>query len=211
MPAYLAAAKLAQHLAPFHRMGMDEDVVAALKALGLQLPTISTRPFMFILADALKVPGGYHATPPHQDFRSIQGSLDGAVVWIPFGPVRPGAYALEVLPGSHRMGLLPTIEDVFGHRIGRDLPDQAFKALAVEAGDAVVFSTLLVHRTGAGSGEALRIAGSFRYNNACEESFVERLYPNPYIYKPDLRPVPDDVASPERVAAVYAPRAAAAE
>lgn len=203
MSAYLAAAKLVQHGVALHRMGCDENLMSALRAIGLTLPVISTRPVMFLVSDALKVPGGYHKTPPHQDFRSIQGSLDGVVVWAPFAPVRAGAYALEVLPGSHKRGLLPSTEDVFGHRVEEDLSGEEFIPLDVELGDAVIFSTLLVHRTGETGDDQVRAAASFRYNNVLEPSFVERAYPNPYIYAPNLKLLHEDAATPEAVKRVY--------
>ena len=80
------------------------------------------------------------------------------------------------------------------------LGDAAFQAIAAEPGDIVVFSMFLVHRTGAAQGDGVRWAVSFRYNNLDEPSFIERDYPNPYIYKPrddlmiDGFPKRDDVA-----------------
>jgi ectoine hydroxylase-related dioxygenase (phytanoyl-CoA dioxygenase family) len=204
MAAYLAAAKLAQHAVALHRLGTDPALRAALRDLGLELPVISTRPVMFLMADALKVPGGYHKTPPHQDWRSIQGSLDSVVVWVPFTEVGPGHYPLEVAPGSHRRGLLPSAEDAFGHRLADGIVDPAeFRPLSVERGDAVVFSTLLVHRTGEAGGPEARFAASFRFNNALEPSFVARNYPNPYVYRPDMTLIEPVAATPEAAARVF--------
>jgi ectoine hydroxylase-related dioxygenase (phytanoyl-CoA dioxygenase family) len=204
MAAYLAAAKLAQHAVALHRLGTDPALMAALRDLGLELPVISTRPVMFLMADALKVPGGYHKTPPHQDWRSIQGSLDSVVVWIPFTDVGPGHYPLEVAPSSHRRGLLPSVEDAFGHRLADGIVDAAeFRPLSVARGDAVVFSTLLVHRTGESGGPEARFAASFRYNNALEPSFVARSYPNPYVYRPDMTLIEPVAASPEAAARTF--------
>lgn len=204
MAAYLSAAKLAQHAVALHRLGTDPGMLAALRGLGLDLPVISTRPVMFLMADALKVPGGYHKTPPHQDWRSIQGSLDSVVVWVPFTAVGPGHYPLEVLPGSHRRGLAPSVEDAFGHRVADGIVEDAdFKALDVRRGDAVVFSTLLVHRTGEDGGPEARFAASFRFNNALEPSFVARGYPNPYVYRPDMTLLEPVAATPEAVARIF--------
>ena len=187
MQAYLAAARLAQHMVSLHRLGCDDALIGPLRALGLDTPVISTRPVIFFMADALKVPGGYHKTPPHQDWRSIQGSLDGVVAWIPFSSADRFNYPLEVLPGSHRLGLLPSIEDAFGHRVDEAaLPGEAFTTLEVERGDMVMFSSFLVHRTGEAGGEVARCAASFRFNNVTEPTFAERGYPNPYIYRPDM-------------------------
>lgn len=204
MTAYLAAAKLVQHAVALHRMGCDPALIEAVRGLGLALPAISTRPVMFMMSDALAVPGGYHKTPPHQDWRSIQGSLDSVVAWAPFTAVGPGRFPLEVLAGSHLMGLLPSQEDVFGHRVADGvLGDATFIPLSVERGDVVVFSSLLVHRTGEDGGPEARFAASFRFNNALEPSFVERGYPNPYIYRPDMTLLTPVAATPENVAAIF--------
>jgi ectoine hydroxylase-related dioxygenase (phytanoyl-CoA dioxygenase family) len=187
VPAYLAAARLAQHAVSLHRLGCSEALVAPLRALGLEVPVISTRPVIFFMADALKIPGGYHKTPPHQDWRSIQGSLDGMVAWVPFSSVDARHYPLEVLAGSHRLGLLPSIDDAFGNRVDEAaLPSRAFTTLEVERGDVVLFSGFLVHRTGETGGAVARFAASFRFNNVAEPHFAERGYPNPYIYRPDM-------------------------
>lgn len=203
MAAYLAAAKLAQHTVALHRMGCGKSLMLALQGLGLGQPVLSTRPVLFLMADALKVPGGYHKTPPHQDWRSIQGSLDSVVVWTPFSPAGPNNYPLEILPGSHRLGLLPSLEDAFGHRVAEDLSNMPFLALDVAPGDAVIMSQLLVHRTGERGGSGVRAAASFRFNNITEPSFIARNYPNPYIYKADMRLLDESAATPESVAKVF--------
>ena len=186
--AYLAAARLTQHMVSLHRIGCGGTFDEALAALGLTLPVISTRPVLFFMADALKIPGGYQKTPPHQDWRSIQGSLDSVVIWVPFDDAGPADFPLEVLPGSHRAGLLASDEDVFGHKVQADaLPEDSFMPLTVKRGAAVIFSTFLVHRTGQEGGPVARMAASFRFNNANEPTYVARAYPNPYTYGPDMK------------------------
>lgn len=204
--SFMATGKLAQHTIALHRLGCDEAVLAPVRAVGLELPTISTRPVIFIIHEALKVPGGYHKSPPHQDWRNMQGSLDSAVVWIPFADVASGGHALEVLPGSHLRGLLPSGEDAFGHRVeDASVGDQPFVPLEVTLGDAVLFSSFLVHRTGQAGGEVARLAASYRYNNVLEPSFVERGYPNPYVYRPDMTLLTPGFPEIERLQALFGP------
>ncbi len=207
---YMACGKLANHTIALHGLGCDEAILAPLRALGLGLPSISTRPVIFIIHDDLKIAGGYHKSPAHQDWRSMQGSLDSVVVWIPFAAVAPGGHALEVAPGSHHRGLLTTDEDAFGHRITADLPEDGFVPLQVELGDAVVFSAFLAHRTGQHGGEVARLAASYRYNNVLEPSYAERGYPNPYIYRPDMTILTPGFPEPERLDALFGPAAKAA-
>jgi len=183
MQSYLAAARLTQYLPSLHRMGADGPILGIVRSLGLTRPVISTRPVVHVVSDDLVVPNGYHRTPAHQDWRSVQGSVDALVAWVPFVSVEPGRSTLEVVPGSHRKGLLPSVPHAFGSEVaGGVYGDGDFVSLEAAPGDVVVFSMFLVHRTGAGPG--VRWAASFRYNNLDEPSFIERDFPNPYIYRP---------------------------
>ncbi len=185
MPSYLAAAKLTQYLPSLHRLGTSDAVLGLLGRLGIVHPVISTRPVMHIVGEELRVPGGYHRTPPHQDWRSVQGSLDAVVVWLPLVEAGSDSAPLEVIPGSHRHGLYPAQSDPFGNRVADGAVDEAdFLPVLAAPGDVVVFSMFLVHRTGARQSSGVRWSASFRYNNLDEPSFAERDFPNPYIYRP---------------------------
>lgn len=193
MPSYLAAAKLTQYLPALHRLGVSAPLLDALSGLGLRHPVISTRPVVHIVSEALKVPGGYHRTPPHQDWRSVQGSLDAMVAWLPLVTAGADNAPLEVIPGSHRNGLLPSEPHAFGNRVqAAAIEGETFQAIEAEPGDLVLFSMFLVHRTGTAQGDGVRWAVSFRYNNLDEPSFAARNYPNPYIYKPREDLLADD-------------------
>ena len=204
IPAYVAAAKLTQHLASVHRMGLSPELMAVVEALGLALPSISTRPVIHYMADRLKIPGGYQKTPPHQDWRSVQGSLDGITVWTPLYDVGLDDYPLEIVPGSHVRGLLDSVPDMPNYRVPGELYSEAdFRPLQLKAGDAVVFSAFLLHRTGEAGGERVRVSLSFRFNNVAEPHFVRRNYPNPYLYRPDPAIVTPGFPSPDDLAEVF--------
>jgi len=186
--SYLAAARQTQYLASVHRLGVSSSIIDMLRALDIAVPSQSTRPVIHYMADGLRIAGGYHKTPAHQDWRSVQGSLDGVTLWLPLYDVGPNDYPLEVIPGSHRAGLLPSVEDPFGHRVADgQVSDDAFRPLTLRRGDVVVFSGFLVHRTGAAGGGRVRVALSYRFNNAADPSFVKRNYPMPYTYRADMR------------------------
>ena len=202
--AYIAAAKQTQHLASVHQLGLSPAMMSVVTGLGLTLPALSTRPVIHYMADQLKIEGGYHKTPIHQDWRSVQGSLDGITIWLPLFDVAAHDYPLEVIPGSHRRGLLPSVDDAFGHRVADGLVDESeFRPVTLKAGDAVFFSGFLVHRTGAAGGASVRIALSYRYNNAAEPSFVTRNYPGPYIYRPDMTLLQEDFPMAEDLKKIF--------
>lgn len=209
VPSYIAAAKLTQHLASVHRLGLSDEVMGVLDALALTAPCVSTRPVIHYMADRLKIPGGYQKTPPHQDWRSVQGSLDGVTLWSPLFDVGLDDYPLEIIAGSHVHGLLDSTPDMPNYRIRGELIDETqFHALSLKSGDAVVFSGFLVHRTGARGGENVRVSLSFRFNNAAEPSFAARNFPDTYIYRADPGIVTPDFPTPADLAKAFPGRRA---
>lgn len=182
---FFAAGKLCQHLVSLHRLSLSNEVMQILSATGMEFPTISTRPVMFFNSRHLAKSQGYWKTPPHQDWRSIQGSLNSIVIWVPLIDLDIALGTLEVVPGSHRHGLLDSTEDDFYRAIdGGRYPDEDFVPVNVKTGDCLIFSTFLVHRSGHNSTERVRWSCHFRYNDMTERTFVERQFPNPYVYKP---------------------------
>ena len=137
-----------------------------------------------IMSGELKIPDGYFGLIPHQDYPSVQGSLDGVVVWVPLVKVDRDSYPLEVLPGSHLFGLLPSKQngDSTWEVIDERCLDEAYMPIEVDIGDVVFMSMFTVHRSSQqGSAGRLRLAVSTRFDNASEETFIERCYPTAYI------------------------------
>ena len=183
IPTYISTARITQMLPSVHRLLISEPIMKFVAELGISFPVISTRASIHIMSDDLKIPNGYHKTPPHQDWRSIQGSLDCIVLWLPTTPVSSSSHPLEIVPKSHLYGLLPTAEHIMTPTVDdpRILPDM-FVPVPVEPGDVIAFSSFMVHRTGEQGDGLVRTALSGRFNNAAERTFVEHGYPTPYSY-----------------------------
>ena len=156
-------------------------MIDLVKSFGIERPIIAVRPVVHIVSDAFQVPGGYHRTPPHQDWRSVQGSIDALVVWLPLVEVSqslarskccPAAIgvaslkrgrirsAMSMNPNSKKMNLFPL-------PLSRAMP---------------LFFRCSRHRTGKEQRPGIRWAVSLRYNNAVASEFVEHRYPNPFVY-----------------------------
>ena len=77
------------------------------------------------------------------------GSLNSLTVWVALDDVPYEMGPLEVLPGSHR-ALYPTTLMAGGfHAVDDgDLPSRNWVCVPLNHGDAVVFSSFLVHRSG---------------------------------------------------------------
>ena len=157
-------------------------MLEVLHELGLAQPNISVRPVMFFNNPKLATQDFYWKTPPHQDWRSMQGSLDSVVVWVALVDVDAALGALEFVPRSHRRGLLTErFENGFGQTT--EYVDRDFERAEMRAGDALFFSSFLVHRSGTNTTEAIRWSAQFRYNNLAEPTFVDRGYPHSFIYR----------------------------
>ena len=130
----------------------------------------------------LKIPNGYFGLAPHQDWPSVQGSLDGMVAWIPLCQVEAGSFPLEIVPGSHRRGLRAPHDGNTGDKwVIDEYTDSDFVPISAAPGDVVFFSNFTIHRSGlAGPARHIRIACSSRYDNGNETSFIERAYPTAY-------------------------------
>lgn len=206
LPAFTNCGKQAQHLISLHRLSLDERIVATLKALGLEFPNISTRPLLYFNAERLAKKEVYWRLDVHQDWRSMQGSLDSVVVWLPLVDIDKSLGALEVYPGSHLWGLLDAeMADGYGH-LRSDLDKARLIAIEVERGDALFFSTLLVHQSGTNVSTSIRWSCHFRYNNLRDPTFIARGFPHPYLYQPQEDLITPDFPTASEVRKTFAPR-----
>lgn len=141
--------------------------------LGIERPVIISQPVLHVMSPKLRIPDGYYGTAAHQDWPSSQGSLDSMAVWIALTDAGTGNFPLEVIPGSHKLGLLDG--KMNGSVLEVECDEKEFTPIDCKAGDVVFLSGFTVHRTGAGSG--FRVAVSQRFDNADEPTFIERGYP----------------------------------
>lgn len=137
-----------------------------------------------IMSHELKIPNGYFGLVTHQDFPSVQGSLDGVVVWFPLVDVNRDNFPLEIIPGSHKLGLLPMIQH--GESTWEVNPDSYngsdFLPVDAKAGDVLFMSVFMIHRSSLeGKPDSFRLAISTRFDNGDEPTFVDRAYPTAYV------------------------------
>lgn len=204
VPAYISTARMTQMFPSVHRLMISAPVMEIARTLGIEFPVISTRVSNHIISDLLKIPGGYHKSPPHQDWRAIQGSLDSIVLWAPTTPVTDHSHPLEVVPRSHLLGLCPTVDHIQTPAVSDPrIREEDYVPLAMQPGDIVAFSTFLVHRTGEQGDGRVRIAYSGRFNNAAESTFVEHGYPTPYKYSYQTELIVPDFPKPQDLARIF--------
>jgi phytanoyl-CoA hydroxylase len=202
--AFINCGKTCQHLISLHKLSLDEKLIGKIKYLGVKEPVISTRPVMYFNSRHLAQSEVYYKTPPHQDWRSIQGSLNSIVAWVPLIDINKALGCLEVIPGSHQDGLQNSEKDDWFRSIPA-IAENKFASLNVETGDVLFFSTFLIHRSGNNITESIRWSCHFRYNDLSEETFIARKYPNPYIYKPQQELITPDFPDKKLIHNIFKP------
>ena len=191
--------KQAQHLISLHRLSLDGRITTRLNELGISFPNVSTRPVMMFNHERLAKKEVYWRLSAHQDWRSMQGSLDAMVVWVPLVDVNKDLGALEIIPGSHRWGLLEAeLADGYG-QLQEEIDASEAVPIEVEKGDALFFSSFLAHQSGTNVTDHIRWSCHFRYNNLQEQTFIERGFPHPYVYHPQEELITEDFPSRELV------------
>ena len=89
--------------------------------------------------------------------------------------------SIIIYPDTHKLGILP-FKSAGGfaevETVGEGIQSE------LEIGDIVIFSTLLIHASGDILNDTIRWSCHYRYTNMLDNNFIERGFPNPYIYKP---------------------------
>ncbi len=202
--AYRAALRQCQRLPALNALAVSPPLLKLLRELGLSEPVLASGPSCHFMTDDLCHAGGVDKAPPHQDWRTMQGSLDGCVIWLPLTAIDAASYPLEVVPGSHRQGLLDTVPHPVTPAVNdTGVRDEDYVPVMVEPGDVVAFSGFLVHRTGAQGDQRIRLALSLRYNNLVEPSFIERGYKTPHEPGCQLELMVENFPTAKQVQAIY--------
>ncbi|VVB71389.1 Phytanoyl-CoA dioxygenase (PhyH) [uncultured archaeon] len=119
----------------------------------------------------------YWKANPHQDWYTIRGSLDAITAWTPIAPLTKDMGYLEVVPGSHKNGLLKHKDFGNNYEIIESTDSLNWKPIEMDIGDVLFFSTFTIHRSGYNKSDKIRWTEVIRYDNALEPSFVAREFP----------------------------------
>jgi hypothetical protein len=182
---FIACGKMIQSgLLELYQQAVDPELVALLRDLGLSHPLMCTRPVLFFNHPSLAKSEHFYKTPLHQDWTSMLASKDSVVVWVPLMDLELAHGPVIFYPGSHKLGpLSDRIENGFAEvDFDRNMYPQVQKAMKI--GDIAIFSTLLVHESGAITNDEIRWSCHFRYTNMEDPTFIANGFPHPYIYKP---------------------------
>jgi ectoine hydroxylase-related dioxygenase (phytanoyl-CoA dioxygenase family) len=122
--------------------------------------------------------------PWHQDYPYAQDSPDAVVYWIPLMDVDETNGCLRVIPGSHLGGVRPVRMLVSAeHNIkGLELADPVHDegeslSLPMQAGEILVQSALLLHRSQPNHTDRARFTVQVRHGNFAHPTAVEKRWP----------------------------------
>ncbi len=178
IPVYLQTVRLSAKLTSVFSMYLAPGIAEITRALGVSMPVWQTAPVVHLMAEKLRIPGGYYGVDVHQDWPALQSSLDAITVWIPLFDVSENSFPLEVAPRSHIGGLLGGSPSEHVYAIDpTELEGMKFVPLEVPRGGIALMSGFTVHRSGLKGEDNLRFAFSHRYENAAETTFINRVYP----------------------------------
>jgi phytanoyl-CoA hydroxylase len=161
-----------------YALAAEPAVDTALRHLGLVQPIISTRPEV-----RTDMPGDeQYMQPWHQDWRYGQGSVNAVTIWTPLRDVGVDDGTIDVMPGSHLFGYLENEEldnprrfSIVDPRIER----QDYLPAELRFGESIVFSQMLVHRSGYNKSGLARVTVQQRFSDAAEPEFARRGFPMP--------------------------------
>lgn len=174
-----------QGLIELYSLTTDEKLIFKLTNLGLAFPNMCTRPVLFFNHPSLAKDKVYYKTPLHQDWPSMQASMDSLIVWIPLTDMNVDNGSIIIYPKTHLLGdISDSILGGFASILNYDLSDFKRVQPELKVGDILIFSSLLVHESGEIINDEIRWSCHFRYTNMLDSSFIDRGFPNPYIYKP---------------------------
>lgn len=171
-------------LLELYKLPLEEKLVEKIKELGIEYPTMCTRPVLFFNHPKLAKSKTYYKAPLHQDWSSMESSMNSLVVWVPLVDVGIENGTLVIYPESHKLG--PLDFEVNGGFASVEFEGDAIRPI-LEIGDIAIFSTLLVHSSGDILDDSIRWSCHYRYTDMLETDYIKRGFPNPYIYKPTIQ------------------------
>jgi hypothetical protein len=142
----------------FREMAREETIVdLAELALGYE-------PLYYRAISTLKRRSVGSAFPWHQDFAYWgKGRPDMVGIWIALHDATTENGCMDIIPKSHRWGVLPYEEDNPGKPVLTEGQEAQRIPAEIKAGDALLFHALLVHRSSPNQSENERCAVIFEY------------------------------------------------
>jgi hypothetical protein len=174
-PGYFGAYVGIQRLQPFHELAHHPALLEVMDAIVGEPLLVHPRKIA-----RTSLPQDDEYTPPHQDFRLIQGTVDTLTCWVPLGDCPASLGSLRMLQGSHHRGLIEADagKGPGGLQVEVDDDDTDWRTTDYRAGDVIVFTSLTVHGALRNNENRLRFSADFRYQSLLEPVLAASLEPH---------------------------------
>ena len=184
-PGYVDAYHGIQRLQSFHELAHTPVLTAVMQRIIDDPLLVHPRKIA-----RTSLPRDDEYTPPHQDFRLIQGSVDTLTCWVPLGDCPASLGGLRVLDGSHADGLRAGDpgQGPGGLKVEVDDADARWATTDYRAGDVLIFTSLTVHGALRNDEDHLRFSADFRFQSLREPVTTESLAPH---YTPQIPDWPE--------------------
>jgi hypothetical protein len=176
---YIGCMRVIQKIPLIYSLSTSQNILENLKKIGLKEPIVSQEPLVMLNNKNTSRKISDWKTPIHQDWRSRQGSLNSVAIWIALVDITHDIGPIEIIPGSHKRGLIPAEKDEWFMQIkDEELKKDEFVSVPIKAGDAIIFSQFLIHKSGNNTSENFRYSIQYRYDDLLESNYLKRNYPN---------------------------------
>lgn len=170
-----------QRLESFHRLAHHRSVLEVMEAILGGEVLVHPRK----IARATFPGDAEYTTPPHQDFRTIQGTADVLTAWVPLLDCPRELGGLRVLATGPAADLLPVTPAKGAGGMTTGVPNEhpAWRGGDYRQGDVLVFHSLTIHGGLPNRSDRLRLSVDFRYQRADEPITPLSLLPH---HHPDI-------------------------
>lgn len=109
----------------------------------------------------------------HQDDFYVKGNDEELTVWIPLFDTLIQHGPLQVMPGSHKMGKIPHTVQIGKKNIPSGIYSNEIKLVEMLAGDALFFSSYLLHSSSLNISNTIRYSIQLRYTSSLKAPSTE--------------------------------------
>jgi len=157
----------------------EKKILEIAKLAGIRFPVIGFNnvggrgglPFIYSFPNEKK---RYYQA--HQDFFYLPYSQNSITLWIPLQNTSRINGALKVIPKSHTNYKLynHSASDVKHNKLDKFFSKNEYKTVNVQLGQALIFSSFLVHKTGGNTSSQIRMSFNVRYNDLLDKEYIIR-------------------------------------
>lgn len=190
---YINTLKIVNRINTINKLACSDYIIDTCRELGLNFPLPCARPNFSIMHKDTSESKANWLFPLHQDWRSVQGSINMMVIWIPLIDINEEIGPLNVVPESHKKCLYKVKKDEWFMSISeKEFKKDHYKSLLMNKNDVLFFSGFLVHKSGVLKTNSHRWTIQLRFNDLDEQSYIDRGYP---LTTSSERPVVDYLGS----------------